>query len=70
MKEKITVTPDKKILVNPEEAAALLDISRTTIYAFCKDTESGFPVVCLGNKYKIIREDLVEWFREKKGETI
>lgn len=51
-----------KEIMNVEEAAAYLGISKMWLYKACK--EGHVPHVRFGNKYRFQKETLDEWMRE------
>ena len=54
-----------KIALNVSEAAALLGISRPTMYQLCH--QAGFPALRVGNRTLISRAGLERWIEEKAG---
>lgn len=67
MNDKGRIPTTEKILVDFTEGAALLSISRPTLYRLAKI--DGFPVVKVGSRRLLKREGLVTWF-ETHGEAL
>lgn len=57
---KRRLSPSEKILVNSTEGAALLSISRPTLYRLAQI--EGFPVVRIGSRTLFKRRELAAWF--------
>ncbi len=57
---KRQVAPSEKILINSTEGAALLSISRPTLYRLAQI--DGFPVVRIGSRTLFKRRELAAWF--------
>ncbi len=53
---------EKRLLLRVEEAAALLGVGRTTVYAMV--SAQKLPIVRIGRSVRIPRESLVQWIQE------
>ncbi len=57
----------EKLLLKPDEAAAMLGIGRSKIYALLAD--GSLPSIRLGRSIRIPAESLRQWVREKAEAT-
>jgi excisionase family DNA binding protein len=53
---------EKRLLLRVEEAAALLGVGRTTVYAMV--SAQKLPIVRIGRSVRIPRDGLVQWIRD------
>ena len=53
---------EERLLLRVEEAATLLGVGRTTVYAMV--STQRLPIVRIGRSVRIPREALVQWIRE------
>src|SRR5437879_5406429 len=54
---------EERLLLRVEEAAALLGVGRTTVYAMVSTQK--LPVVRIGRSLRIPRQALLQWIRDR-----
>ena len=52
------------LLITPTDASKLTGISVSTIHAWCRDKQNGFPSFRVGRDFKIVRREFEDWLTE------